>query len=206
MKKILTKVIGFTAITSLLFPAISNADYHGQDAFFKSQGFLKTTVAAMPWWEDYSVAGLGYSTIMSDARAKWDAASAASIGYSKRSSADSAILRFYATNDPNLNYYGIFKPYDSTGKMINDTTIDDPNTTFYKGNLVMANYNIQHSPANGGGPLTRTQTLDVAIHEIGHSLSLRHQPDSAVSVMAATRVTNYGAPQTLDYVNVDYKY
>ncbi|WP_205622739.1 zinc-dependent metalloprotease family protein [Paenibacillus wynnii] len=205
MKKRLTKVFGFTAALSLLFPTLTSA-YQAQDAFFNSQGFSKTTIAAMPWWEDSTVAGLGYSTILSDARAKWDAASAANVGYSKKTSADSATLRFYVHNDANVNYYGVFKPYDSSGTAFTDADVENPNKSFYKGNLVIANYYIQHSPAAGGGPMNRTQTLDVAIHEIGHSLSLRHQPDSEVSVMAISKVTSYGSPQTLDYSNIDYKY
>ncbi|MEW4371384.1 hypothetical protein [Paenibacillus kandeliae] len=199
-KKALASLLGISISTIVLLPSVTHAaEYNGDNAFFKNQGFSKTKIAAMPWYNDSSVAGLGYETILSNARAKWDAAAAANIGYSKASSMSNASLRFYATNDANLEYYGVVKPYDSSGKLVTGSQVDNPSVSYYSANLIMANRNIQTLSSSN-------EVLDVAVHELGHTLNLRHQPDEANSVMAATRVTKYGGPTSLDYANVDYKY
>lgn len=205
MNNWLVKVATLALPTLVVLPLTTNAaDLTQGSAYWKYTGFSNTRIAAMPWWEDSSVSGWGYTTILSDARYAWDAVTGATIGYSKQTNSADTYLRFYAVNDSNLNYYGIFKPYDSEGNLLSDADIDNPSKAVYKANLVMANYNIQNSPM--GRALTRAEVNDVAIHELGHSLALRHQADTSVSVMAKTKMTTYGAPTTLDKNNASWKY
>jgi hypothetical protein len=203
MKNWLVKTAVLALPVLVIFPGISNAaDLTQSAAFWNYNGFSNTKIGVMPWYEDPSVSSFGYTTTLSNARGAWDGVVGASIGYSKQLTADAAYLRFFAVDDPNLNYYGIFKPYNSSGVLITD--VDNTGNTLYKANLVMAHYQIQHSGL--GRALTTAEKLDVAIHEIGHSLALRHQSDTSVSVMEETDITTYGAPTTLDKNNVTWKY
>ncbi|GAS83422.1 hypothetical protein [Paenibacillus amylolyticus] len=188
----------------LLFPTVTNAQLTNGDAFYASNGFSSTTIAAIPWYNDSSIGGLGYTTHLSDARASWDAVNTANIGWSSQSSASAATLRFYAVNDANLGYYGIFKLYNSSGTEIS-SQLETPGVSWYKANIVIANANVNSSNASIK-KLTRAETQDMILHEIGHAISLRHQPDTATSVMRKNDLTIYGAPTTLDKNNVGWKY
>lgn len=196
-----TKIlVAILFVTMLTFPKFVLAHYTNANAFFFSYPPV-STVSAIPHWSDSSVSTLGFSTYFSNARARWDEVQGASIGWSQRTNSADASFRFYGINDSALDYAGITKPFNTAG-----THLANPDQhagpVWYKVHIILNKEYMDDRRYD-------TDNIQkVAIHEVGHALGLRHQPNDegpldTVMIQGRLWFTNTGS---IDRTNVSWKY
>lgn len=188
-------MIGVIALPQLVMAYFSNAA-----AFFKTYPSA-ATVSSMKYWTDSSVSTHGFTAYFSNARSKWDAAPNAQIGWSATTSYDDAFVRFYGVNDIPLDYAGIAKPYNSNGSYLADPDIGS-GAIWHKVHIIL---NKGYMDANG---YTSNMIQKTALHEVGHALGLRHQPDNegpldTVMIQGKQAFTDI---RSIDKSNVAWKY
>lgn len=185
-------LIGLAMITTLIILSGTVLAYTEEDAFWIG-GFPSSVIASTDYWEDSGVSSLGYSNWASNARSDWAGIADSDVSYYRTTSSSSADLRIYAGNYGD-DYAGICKGYEYDG-----TYDSDCNDEWYKCQVLLNDHYMDdwsYSNAN------RHKTT---IHELGHALSLCHQPSYESSVMRQGKLT-YTDPTTLDEDNIAWKY
>jgi len=188
-------IIGVIALPQLVMAYYSNAA-----AFFKTYPST-TTVSNMKYWTDSSVSTYGFTTYYSNARSKWAAAPNAQIGWTSTTSYDDAFVRFYGIDDMPLDYAGIAKPFTSNGNFLADPDLGS-GAIWHKVHVIL---NKGYMDAKG---YTSNMIQKTALHEVGHVLGLRHQPDDEGpldTVMMQGKQT-FTDIRSIDKSNVAWKY
>jgi len=193
MKKFKKVVLSSLLVATFALPTMVYADYEDADAFFTG-GLPSSVIALADYYEDPSVASFGYDYWTANARADFAGISNADIGFINVGNYTDAEIRFFVVYYGD-DYAGIVQPYTSSGVLDNVCACN----TWAKAHVVMNDkYMDDHSYTNANRHKT-------TIHELGHALSLLHQPSSADSVMKQGKLT-YTDPTALDIANLQWKY
>ncbi|MFC3769462.1 hypothetical protein [Paenibacillus sp. GCM10012303] len=200
-KLLITGAVAAAICTSYFSTKIYAAAYTNADAFFKS-GF--SSVLAIKVWSDSAVSSLGYSSWVSTARVDYAQLANSDIGFANATSESDADLRFYAGDYYWATYAGACNPY-----LADHSSVDlnqDPTVVWAKAHILINDGYMDNSSL-----YTDYQRQKVVGHELGHALSLKHQPWYAGSIMEQGIVeenlgTDYRHPTQLDSDNLAWKY
>lgn len=126
---------------------------------------------------DSSVASYGYTAQYDAARSNW-AGLSSKVAVNKSGSITSGTDKYYVGLTANVGYLGQHIPYNSSGIQTN-------NNSSWGYSTVAIYHNTMTNPPPPYSPLSYSEVVSNATHEIGHSLSLDHtsQSSSAISVM-----------------------
>lgn len=201
VKRLLVAGAVAAAIFSSYFSTKAFAAYTNADAFFKS-GF--SSVLSIKYWEDSSISSLGYSSWASTARVDYAQLPDSDIGFESAGSESNADLRFYAGDYYWATYAGACNPYLANGSAVD--LDQDPTVVWAKAHIL-----INDGYMDNNSNYTNYQRQKVVGHELGHALSLKHQPWYAGSIMEQGVVeentgTDYRHPTKLDSDNLAWKY
>ncbi|ASS74375.1 hypothetical protein CIG75_04835 [Tumebacillus algifaecis] len=190
------------ALTSLTVLEVAHATYYSRDAFYPGNGLPDSLIGALVYFEDSSVSSYGYSSHMLTARTEFDNVPDAVINFRRATSSEinSAPLRFWVVENQSSYWYGKTFNYDSNGAPLAEA--DAYYSAWSKVDLKLDNKKMDEAQ------FTTNQRKRVAVHELGHVLSMVHQPSGfshLASVMQLEYPNSYSLT-TVDILNLQYMY
>lgn len=192
------------AVATLVVGNEASATYYNRDAFFAGNGLPDASIGALIYWEEDSVSTWGYYYYSLDARTELDKVESAVINFRRATSSEinSAPLRYFAGQMSEYSWYGRVYPYDIAGY-----EMDIDGAQSYGWSKVDLKYNDYLMDYDALGTEERRR---VAVHELGHVMSLKHQPIGSThqsSVMQETFKLNKSWNLTsVDIANLQYMY
>ncbi|MFD2171057.1 hypothetical protein [Tumebacillus lipolyticus] len=192
------------AISSVGILDVAHATYYGRDAFFSGNGLPDAAIAALVYYEDSNVSNLGYSNITLSARTEFDNVTDAVINFRRAASSEinSAKLRFFAVTGGTKDYYWFGKTFNYD---INGYELSESAAVTAAWSKVDLKLNDEKMNLFG---FTQNQRTRIAVHELGHVLSMVHQPSGyshQSSVMQENQV-EYWHLSPVDIANLQYMY
>ncbi|MFD2171601.1 hypothetical protein [Tumebacillus lipolyticus] len=195
-KRMKSTVAFVVAISSVGILDVAYSAYYNRDAFFSGNGLPDAAIAELVYWESQGVSDLGYSGFCLDARWEFDKVENAVINFRRATSNEinNSKLRFWADDFGDTSWYGHMTPYDIYGNpLVNEGTAWSK-TDVQLNDAKMDKHNF-----------VANERRKVVVHELGHVLSMRHQPEGTSSVMQDDRNT-YWYLSPLDVSNLQYMY
>jgi hypothetical protein len=154
-----------------------------------------TSVSNISVYQAASVSTYGYSSFVSNALNQLDNITNANIGFTNTSST-TAQVRISVNTNPDLDYFAVVQPYDSSGKAI---TKQESKTWSY------ATMILNHGVMNKWG-FTSSNKQGTVTHEVGHLVSLDHQEYLDVSSIMKPGKKNITTFTPLDIANIQYRW
>lgn len=197
MEKFIKVLISLTiAMSTFAVLGVSQAAYYNRDAFFSGNGLPDSSIGDLVYWESEGIAYMGYTMMCLDARTEYDKIENAVINFRRATSSEvnNSKLRFWAEDYGDTFWYGYMTPYD-----VNGNPLSQEGTAWSKADLQLNDGKMDRKG------LVDAERRKVVTHELGHVLSLKHQPLGTSSVMQDDRNT-YWWPTPLDISNLQYMY
>ncbi|MFC5469037.1 hypothetical protein ACFPPD_09905 [Cohnella suwonensis] len=182
------------ALSAITLPTISYADLEDEAAFWTS-GFPSSIISHIDYWEQSTIASLGYDYYTANSRADWALLPNSDVAYYKTTSQADADLRFFA-GDYGSDYWGFTKAYLSNGTEV--INVED-GSVWYKCQILLNDGQMDRDN------FTNSNRHHTTLHEVGHALSLAHQFAPTDSAMKQGQLT-YTDPTSLDSSNIQWKY
>lgn len=159
------------SIATLVVSNSSYATYYNRDAFFSGNGLPDLSVGALVYYVDSSASNYGYEGYSLDARTEFDKVEDSVMNFRRATSTEvnTAKLRYWAMDTDEYIWYGRVYAYDAYGAPFSSDAAQESGA-WSKVDVKYNHYRIK----NAG--LSPNSTKRVAVHELGHVMSMKHQP------------------------------
>lgn len=204
-RRVKSTVALVVAISAVAILDVAHATYYSRDAFFPGNGLPDAAIAALVYYEETAVSTMGYTGHTLAARTEFDNVTDAVINFRKATSSEinTAPLRILMKtggNSRDLYWYGHTTNYDINGNELG--TVDAQYYAWSKVDLLLNHDKMEYKGLNSN------QRRRVAVHEMGHVMSMKHQPigySHLASVMQDDSYESWSLT-SVDIVNLQYMY